>query len=187
MPLLSSILNVSLLVTLVLALGLSGAAFGLFAHNNILGVCVLDITTDIETGNHKLCNASLAGYILASICIAVVTMMEFNKLVYGKTANIAGKILQIILLSVSIVFLLISGISVTVGWAKTCKTIKNTSGLSCSDKENPFLIVVNNQEMIGSALLNCHSYICIANSLENSLPELPRGFLGHCWYVPSLA
>ena len=38
--------------------------------------------------------------------------------------SIAGKILQIILLAVSIVFLLISGISVAVGWAKTCKTIK---------------------------------------------------------------
>ena len=94
MSLFTNVLNVSLLVTLVLALGLSGAALGLFTHNNIFGVCLLNATldesaiiTDQIDGNQKLCNASLAGYIIASICIAVVTMMEFNRLVYGKAAK----------------------------------------------------------------------------------------------------
>uniref|UniRef100_A0A1X7UR91 Uncharacterized protein n=1 Tax=Amphimedon queenslandica TaxID=400682 RepID=A0A1X7UR91_AMPQE len=94
MSLFTNVLNASLLVTLVLALGLSGAAFGLFAHNNISGVCLLNITLDESAiiagqidGNQKLCNASLAGYIIASICIAVVAMMEFNRLVYGRTAK----------------------------------------------------------------------------------------------------
>ncbi|XP_019852905.1 PREDICTED: uncharacterized protein LOC109582583 [Amphimedon queenslandica] len=74
-----------------------------------------------------------------------------NILVYGRTANIAGKILQIILLSVSIVFLLISGISVAVGWAKTCKTIKDaTDGLvTCNDDDGSRYL---NQEMFGSAI-----------------------------------
>ena len=90
MSLFTNVLNVSLLVTLVLALGLSGAALGLFTHNNnVPGVCVLNLTLDSndQTGNQKLCNASLAGYIIASICIAVVTMMEFNRLVYGRAAK----------------------------------------------------------------------------------------------------
>ena len=91
MPLLSSILNAVLLIILIIALGLSGTAFGLFAHNNISGACLLNLTLDVstgdQTGNTKLCNASLAGYIIASICIAVVTMMEFNRLVYGRTAK----------------------------------------------------------------------------------------------------
>ena len=92
MSLFTNVLNVSLLITLVIALGLSGAALGLFAHNNVSGVCLLNITLDESAltgriGNTKLCNASLAGYIIASICIAVVTMMEFNRLVYGRTAK----------------------------------------------------------------------------------------------------
>ena len=87
MPLLSSILNAVLLIILIIALGLSGTAFGLFAHNNVSRLCVLNVNNDAPNGNTKLCNASLAGYIIASICIAVVTMMEFNRLVYGRTTK----------------------------------------------------------------------------------------------------
>ena len=68
----SAILNVVLPIILLLALGLSGTAFGLFAHNNSF-FCPLN--DDDDNGNRKLCNASLAGYIIATICIAVVTLI----------------------------------------------------------------------------------------------------------------
>ena len=88
-PIVPAILNVVLLIILLLALGLSGTGFGLFAHNNgVDTACPLNVSirlSDDNTGNIKLCNASLAGYIIATICIAVVTLMEFNKLVYGKS------------------------------------------------------------------------------------------------------
>ena len=88
-----AILNVVLLIILLLALGLSGTAFGLFTHNNGGGTCFLnfsiniDSTFDSTSGNRKLCNASLASYIIATICIAVATSMEFNRLVYGKAVK----------------------------------------------------------------------------------------------------
>ena len=85
----SAILNVVLLIVLLLALGLSGTAFGLFAHNNAAGICLLNYsdTDSGSIGNRKLCNASLAGYIIATICIAVATLIEFNRLVYGKAVK----------------------------------------------------------------------------------------------------
>ena len=90
-PIVPAILNVVLLIILLLALGLSGTGFGLFAHNNgATGICYLNFSTSSDTGysgNRKLCNASLAGYIIATICIAAVTLMEFNKLVYGKAVK----------------------------------------------------------------------------------------------------
>ena len=90
-PIVPVILNVALLVILLLALGLSGTGFGLFAHNNgVDTACPLNVSirlSDDNTGNIKLCNASLAGYIIATICIAVVTLMEFIKLVYGKSVK----------------------------------------------------------------------------------------------------
>ena len=83
----AAILNVVLLIILLLALGLSGTGFGLFAHNNgATSICFLNFSTSSDTnyGNRKLCNTSLAGYIIATICIAAVTLMELNKLVHGK-------------------------------------------------------------------------------------------------------
>ena len=88
-PIVPAILNVVLVIILLLALGLSGTGFGLFAKNNDLapGICLLNYsdTNSNSYGNRKLCNASLAGYIIATICIAAVTLMEFIRLVYGKT------------------------------------------------------------------------------------------------------
>ena len=90
-PIVPAILNVALLIILLLALGLSGTGFGLFAHNNgVTNACPLNVSirsSDDNRGNIKLCNASLAGYIIATICIAVVTLMEFIKLVYGKSVK----------------------------------------------------------------------------------------------------
>ena len=89
-PIVPIILNVVLLIILLLALGLSGTGFGLFANNNVASFCPLNYSlrpSDDNTGNIKLCNASLAGYIIATICIAVVTLMEFIKLVYGKSVK----------------------------------------------------------------------------------------------------
>ena len=87
-PIVPIILNVVLLIILLLALGLSGTGLGLFAHNNgVTNACPLNVSlrpSDDNRGNIKLCNASLAGYIIATICIAVVTLMEFNRLVHGK-------------------------------------------------------------------------------------------------------
>ena len=40
---------------------------------------------------------------------------------YNISFSIVGKIIQIALLAISGVFLLISGVSVAVGWANTCK------------------------------------------------------------------
>ena len=87
----AAILNVVLLIILLLALGLSGTALGLFAKNNA-GACLLNYSdTNSDSifvgGNRKLCSASLASYIIATICIAAVTLMEFNKLVHGKTVK----------------------------------------------------------------------------------------------------
>ena len=90
-PIVPAILNVVLLIILLLALGLSGTGFGLFAHNNgVATACPLNYSarsSDDNTGNIKLCNTSLAGYIIATICIAVATSMEFIKLVYGKSVK----------------------------------------------------------------------------------------------------
>ena len=88
----TAILNGVLLIILLLALGLSGTAFGLFAHNNgLTGVCLLNQGDNSANsdgyGNRKLCNASLAGYIIATICIAVATILQLMKLVYGKTVK----------------------------------------------------------------------------------------------------
>lgn len=79
------ILNVVLLITLLLAFGLSSTAFGFFAHNNIVSTCPLNYSTRSFTYNskNKLCSTSSAGYIIATICIAVVTLLEFKKLVHG--------------------------------------------------------------------------------------------------------
>ena len=88
----SAILNVVLLIILLLALGLSGTAFGLFAHNNVGYACPLNFSINVGNsinilGNIKLCNASLACYIIATICIAAATLMEFISLVYGKSVK----------------------------------------------------------------------------------------------------
>ena len=89
MPTASAILNVVLLIILLLALGLSGTAFGLFAHNNVGYACPLNFSINFgnSIGNTKLCNTSLACYIIATICIAVATLMEFIRLVYGKSVK----------------------------------------------------------------------------------------------------
>ena len=82
----SAILNVVLLITLLLALGLSSTGFGLYASNYGVGkVCPLNVSLLLNGlgGNSKMCSTSLAGYIIATICIGVVTLMEFNRLVYG--------------------------------------------------------------------------------------------------------
>lgn len=83
------ILNVVLLIILLFALGLSSTAFGLFAHNNVGDFCILKYTlgNNGNNGDTKLCNTSFAGYIIASICTAAATLMEFNKLVTGKAAK----------------------------------------------------------------------------------------------------
>ena len=90
-PIVPIILNVVLLIILLLALGLSSTGFGLFAKNNVGNIyCPLNYSlrsSDDNRGNIKLCNTSLAGYIIATICIAVVTLMEFIRLVYGKSAK----------------------------------------------------------------------------------------------------
>ena len=89
-PIVPAILNVVLLITLLLALGLSSTGFGLFANNNVGNLCPLNSSIgniDSIRGNIKLCNTSLAGYIIATICIAVATLMEFIKLVYGKSVK----------------------------------------------------------------------------------------------------
>ena len=87
----AAILNVVLLIILLLALGLSGTGLGLFAKNNGGGICFLNFSINSDSifvgGNRKLCSASLASYIIATICIAAVTLMEFNKLVHGKTVK----------------------------------------------------------------------------------------------------
>ena len=142
------ILNIALLITLLLALGLSSTGYGLFAHYNA-GTCLLNfsIKNDSIFGiaeDRKWCNISFASYIIATICIAAVTLMELNRLVYKAIkcltqlySNVSycipsyfstiGKIIQIALLAISTVFLLISGTSVAVGWAKTCKNLKYNS------------------------------------------------------------
>ena len=43
---------------------------------------------------------------------------------YVHVYSTIGKIIQIALLAISTVFLLISGVSVAVGWAQTCNRIK---------------------------------------------------------------
>ena len=89
-PIVPIILNVVLLIILLLALGLSSTGFGLFANNKFATRCPLNFSlrsSDDNEGNIKFCNASLAGYIIATICIAVVTLMEFIRLVYGKSAK----------------------------------------------------------------------------------------------------
>ena len=93
-PIVPAILNVVLLIILLLALGLSSTGFGLFANNNVGNLCPLNysigngiVNIDSIRGNIKLCNTGLAGYIIATICIAVATLMEFIKLVYGKSVK----------------------------------------------------------------------------------------------------
>ena len=47
-----------------------------------------------------------------------------NRSVITFYLSIVGKMLQISLLIISTAFLLISGVSVAVGWARTCKSLK---------------------------------------------------------------
>ena len=80
----AAILNVVLLIILVLALGLSSTGLGLFAHNNgAPGKCFLKYSPSSNTsisGNRKFCNTSLAGYTIATLCIAGAIVIEFLKL-----------------------------------------------------------------------------------------------------------
>ena len=81
-------LDIAFLGTLVLALAAAATTLGLVAHFNIGEFCVLFITKSSFSengmfgGKRAACGLSLAGAIIATVCLAIVTLLEFNKFIF---------------------------------------------------------------------------------------------------------